>query len=270
MRAMGMPCQRNRLPHQHGVGMRAMGMPCQRNRHPQRVGTTAAGTRRASWWRIHAKPGRKEDVLGAIRGARRAEDLEVKRRADVMEKIVALEETQQQQAASPLWRDAVRKGLSGTWELLYQAPSKAAESLSEYDKRALTIEGPFLSRFKPLTRGLLRTTSNIQNISVDEGTIENIAEFKMANRISGRLVIYGTVDLPDVPPESTGTKAYVTFTRFVLDFPRLPNISISLGGKNPPKGWLRTTYLDDEVRIGRGDKGSVFVAKRIERSSGVR
>lgn len=28
------------------------------------------------------------------------------------------------------------------------------------------------------------------------------------------------------------------------------------------QGWVETTYVDDEVRVGRGDKGSVFVTVR--------
>ena len=28
------------------------------------------------------------------------------------------------------------------------------------------------------------------------------------------------------------------------------------------QGWVETTYVDEEVRVGRGDKGSVFVTVR--------
>lgn len=28
------------------------------------------------------------------------------------------------------------------------------------------------------------------------------------------------------------------------------------------QGWIQTTYLDDELRVGRGDKGSIFLAAR--------
>ena len=33
-----------------------------------------------------------------------------------------------------------------------------------------------------------------------------------------------------------------------------------------PRGWVEVTYLDDTYRIGRGDKGSVFVAVREGKS----
>ena len=29
-----------------------------------------------------------------------------------------------------------------------------------------------------------------------------------------------------------------------------------------PEGWLDTTYLDEDLRLGRGDKGSTFVTVR--------
>ncbi len=31
-----------------------------------------------------------------------------------------------------------------------------------------------------------------------------------------------------------------------------------------PQGWIETTYLDEDLRIGRGDKGSIFVASRAK------
>ena len=33
----------------------------------------------------------------------------------------------------------------------------------------------------------------------------------------------------------------------------------------PPcaQGWVDTTYVDDDIRLGRGDKGTVFVTARL-------
>ena len=30
-----------------------------------------------------------------------------------------------------------------------------------------------------------------------------------------------------------------------------------------PEGWIETTYVDDDLRTGRGDKGSIFIAARV-------
>ena len=48
-------------------------------------------------------------------------------------------------------------------------------------------------------------------------------------------------------------------------------VEISLGGAGPlsmslafanPRGWIETTYVDDDIRTGKGDKGSIFIAAR--------
>jgi hypothetical protein len=46
-----------------------------------------------------------------------------------------------------------------------------------------------------------------------------------------------------------------------LPLPKLSHVTIPLGILGPT-GWLRTTYLDDDLRITRGFKGSVFVLTR--------
>lgn len=45
----------------------------------------------------------------------------------------------------------------------------------------------------------------------------------------------------------------------------LPTLTVPLGWFNDgkgPEGWLDTTYLDADLRLGRGDKGSTFVTVR--------
>jgi hypothetical protein len=57
----------------------------------------------------------------------------------------------------------------------------------------------------------------------------------------------------------------VTFESVQIKLGPLGPLSIPLkwanGGKGP-QGWVDTTYLDEDFRIGRGDKGSIFVAAR--------
>ena len=124
--------------------------------------------------------------------------------------------------------------------------------------------------------------ANVQKIYVGDERIENIAEFKVAGTWRGKLVIDGRVVLGDIreeekddaPPAAAAAaaalKAYVTFSSFSLSWEGKKILAVpvdrlfELVGKGPPEGWLQTTYMDDEIRVGRVDKGSVFVAKRVQ------
>ena len=57
----------------------------------------------------------------------------------------------------------------------------------------------------------------------------------------------------------------VAFREVRVEIGSLPPLIAPLGwikdGKGP-EGWLDTTYLDDDMRLGRGDKGSTFVTVR--------
>ena len=66
--------------------------------------------------------------------------------------------------------------------------------------------------------------------------------------------------------ENVPTRALVWFTdveftlnnNFALKFSFLFSILAVIRG-NPDNGWLENTYLDDDIRIGCGSKGSMFV-----------
>jgi hypothetical protein len=89
-----------------------------------------------------------------------------------------------------------------------------------------------------------------------------------------------TFDLPKLPLSNQGTKATlivlvdfepngedlrkidVKFRSCRITITNTPiDIDIPLGIIGPT-GWLRTTYIDDTMRITRGHKGSVFVLQR--------
>jgi len=150
---------------------------------------------------------------------------------------------------NPTDKPARNPMLSGQWSLLYYA---AADEQTE--AKAGEVEGPFLSFFKPLLGGLFRTKSNAQNIDVENGRVENIAEFATAWGLEGMLNIQGTVQIV------SDTRAEVVFDRFVLKLGKL-SVTVPLSWVSP-SGYVDTTYLDDTIRIGRGDKGSIFLNAR--------
>lgn len=70
--------------------------------------------------------------------------------------------------------------------------------------------------------------------------------------------------------DTVKTRAVVAFDRadialksgVVLRLGFLFSIIAAFRGGIKDNGWLETTYLDDEMRIGRGNKGSLFILTR--------
>eukprot|EP00897_Mesotaenium_endlicherianum_P003020 jgi/Mesen1/2746/ME000169S01908 len=131
------------------------------------------------------------------------------------------------------------------------------EILDEY---AGAEEGPFLSRVKPLALGRVRQTGSFQVIDTRQGKAENVAEFS-AFGVKGILTIYAKAEKVPSPSSQQSVRLDVTFESFNLKFALL-NVTIPLGWVNP-KGWVDVTFLDEEFRISRGDKGSVFIAAKL-------
>jgi PAP_fibrillin len=74
-----------------------------------------------------------------------------------------------------------------------------------------------------------------------------------------------TVDVKFQPNDRDKRRIDVKFDSCRLLVPTSPlDITIPLGLFGPT-GWLRTTYIDDTIRITRGHKGSVFVLLRTSR-----
>lgn len=74
-----------------------------------------------------------------------------------------------------------------------------------------------------------------------------------------------TVDVKFQPNSDDKRRIDVKFDSCRLLVPKSPlDITFPLGVFGPT-GWLRTTYIDDAIRITRGHKGSVFVLTRTSR-----
>lgn len=149
-------------------------------------------------------------------------------------------------------RPAYSPLINGSWALVYQNP--LVESAE--DSKAETVEGPFLSLFQPLTRGLISTKSNLQRIDVEAGRIENLAEFVLLSRFPGYLNINGSAE------RISDDRIQVGFVDCQLKIGSLQPLRIPLEWVKA-RGWVDTTFLDETLRVGRGDKGSIFVAARI-------
>ncbi|KAG1680001.1 hypothetical protein FOA52_007065 [Chlamydomonas sp. UWO 241] len=193
--------------------------------------------------------------MTATSSTQRGKATSAPQRAAILAKIEALE------ALNP-HRAPVDSGLvSGTWALLYQAPLDEARAVTD---KSGTTEGPFLATLQPISRGLVRTRANLQRIDLPGGSVENLAEFALAGGlVNGSLNIVGT-GAPMTPeePGQAVTRVYVEFVEFVLRLGPSIKFTVPLGWVNA-RGWVETTYVDEDLRVGRGDKGSVFVAARL-------
>jgi len=74
-----------------------------------------------------------------------------------------------------------------------------------------------------------------QIIDSEEGSVENLAEFRVANAFNGALNVMGTVD-PVVPPgdDSEAVRVDVRFTSFSLRLGGLPPLRIPLTWPKAP------------------------------------
>mmetsp|Transcript_30622 Transcript_30622/g.57675 ORF Transcript_30622/g.57675 Transcript_30622/m.57675 type:complete len:201 (+) Transcript_30622:123-725(+) len=195
--------------------------------------------------------------------------------------IEQLEEmnTMRDPAASPL--------ISGRWSLLYTGSATAEAAQDRKQKEGLIgstvtdltgssgssplLPGGDPTRRKPLGRqvttqsGFVNNRGNFQNIMAEEGRVENIAEFDVLGAACEIKILGSCLQVPAEETEGEARRIAVTFESVNVTLGPLGPLSIPLGwanGGKGPQGWVETTFLDDELRIGRGDKGSIFVAAR--------
>lgn len=111
------------------------------------------------------------------------------------------------------------------------------------------------------------TIKSTQSINLKKNRIRNVVAFELNNPISsakGSSTIKGfiKVDVKGYPNRNDKRKIDVKFDSCRVSFLNSPiDITFPLGIIGPT-GWLRTSYVDDDIRITRGHKGSVFILSR--------
>ena len=193
----------------------------------------------------------KTDLLAAIAPTNRgllADDPDQKE--DILTKIARLEScnpTPEPLAATDL--------LNGNWQLLY---TTSTELLG-------------IDRFPLLSLG-----SIYQCVRIEQQRIYNLAEIKAALR--GLVSVTATFEIVSDKRVNVrfdraifglqSTLSYQNPDQFITamqqtnKFNLLRGIDFTVNSNREP-GWLEVTYLDQTIRIGRGNQGSVFVLKRV-------
>jgi len=160
--------------------------------------------------------------------------------------------------------------LSGTYSLLFTG-SESDEELKARKKREGFIGSTLTETSGASDSGgggkksgkLIRSKETSQDIDLAGGAVVNRATFSVLG-LGLEVCLEGTCARVD-EEEFKYTRIDVAFRRVLIKIGRLPALRIPLGWVNTgkgPQGSVTTTYLDEELRLGRGDKGSVFVTVR--------
>jgi len=168
---------------------------------------------------------------------------------------------------------------TGTWELLWTAQDpKAPESQSLLGSFINPLENQSYSnnpegRSNPIlpkelqdrleVAGLATTAPNLRStqvIDLKKKIVRNVVNLDITVLGSKRRASL-TVTIGFKPNQSDLRRIDVKFQECKVKTHSLPAFTIPLGALGPT-GWLRTAYVDDDLRITRGHKGSVFVLQR--------
>jgi len=214
---------------------------------------------------------------------------------EILQAVSELEE----ECPTPI--DEVIPSLAGNWELIWTAQDLSSLSSNNGQKN----RNPFATFINPLENqsysnkggrsnpmlpqnvqdglediGLLsnqneneNTIKSTQAIDLKKNRIRNVVSFAANNPTplfskEGKTRGFITVDVTGIANPSDARKIDVKFDKCrvsILDSP--VDLSIPLGVVGPT-GWLRTGYVDNDIRITRGHKGSVFILSRTAKSRG--
>lgn len=174
----------------------------------------------------------------------------------------------------PTSDEDILPNLAGSWDLLWTTQDRASPEANSnifrswinplenqaYSNNPQGRSNPFLpqrvqDRLENL--GVVRSTptQSTQTIDIDQGRVRNVVAFTFRERRAAL-----TVDISFEPVDAR--KIAVQFQACRLVVPGTPIDAILPLGFLGPSGWLRTDYMDENLRITRGHKGSVFVLTR--------
>lgn len=194
----------------------------------------------------------KAELLDAVAASNRGINSDRSDRAVIQAAATVLED--RNPTANPLEATAL---LDGDWRLLYTT----SRELLNLDRIPLASLGPIY-----------------QSIRLAENRIYNIAEINGPPLLSGLVSVAARLE-----PVSTkrvdvrfergvlGLRqalGYQSPAQFIQKLRSTPKFSLLQGfdfaiNSDRQSGWLEVTYLDEDLRIGRGNQGSLFVLKKV-------
>ena len=194
-----------------------------------------------------------------------------------------LSKVRQLEGQCPTPDDQIVERLNGSWELLWTAQDPQSPETNQlfsswinplenqsYSNNPEGRANPMLpvaiqNRMEKagfISSTPIRSTQSIDSVS---GLIRNVVAVDLLGNSRRRASL--TVTVRFTPVLSDPRRVNVKFEACRVSIPGTPiqwNFPLGVVG---PTGWLRTVYMDDELRITRGHKGSVFVLARPRRGT---
>eukprot|EP00591_Stephanopyxis_turris_P000897 CAMPEP_0195519084 /NCGR_PEP_ID=MMETSP0794_2-20130614/14354_1 /TAXON_ID=515487 /ORGANISM="Stephanopyxis turris, Strain CCMP 815" /LENGTH=277 /DNA_ID=CAMNT_0040648187 /DNA_START=60 /DNA_END=893 /DNA_ORIENTATION=+ len=214
---------------------------------------------------------RKEELLKAISNTSNGKNASPETQVNVLSIVGELERTNP--PSEELLSDAsVAKDLDGVWYLQYTSPSEIEDAQNVWKPEFATegeanIEtGKFNQKGAISAQGIKVDTSNRvvkQIFDVSQSTVSN--EISLDSGVL--LQVGGTFR----PSNNVARRAVVSFKDLNIVFKEKNDFTLRLGfiflllsifRGTEEIGWLETTFLSDDLRVGRGNKGTMFVLTR--------
>lgn len=140
--------------------------------------------------------------------------------------------------------------ISGRWSLVFSTMSDRQVGLDVTDAVYKRI-----FKFLPSLAGGAERDLDVRNeqlVDLDAGIVDNVVVIKLPS-FSVRLRVRGTAAV------QSASSVAIAFDSVQIAAPPL-DVTLPLPR---PRGAIRTTFVDDELRVSRGSRGGLFVLRRL-------
>jgi hypothetical protein len=218
----------------------------------------------------------KNELVETLQGTQNGKEASLETQTRVLQ-LVGYLESNAPVSPTLLTNPSESNRIDGTWFLQYTQPSEPEgidlETLEQWVPKPSSSESTkSLDSRRAKSEGSVAFLGLVQVDTADKTTTQTIGvETKLfANAVEqdfGTIEVKGRFELDSVPNRIVASFEQGSLTLnngFVLDFSILFRLRAFLRNGQTAGGWLETTYLDEGLRIGRGNRGSLFVLTREE------
>lgn len=192
---------------------------------------------------------RKANLLKAIAPVNRGLQMSDNQRKDIFAAIAYLEEVNPNPAPN-----RTPELLDGNWLLLFTT----SQELLGIDKFPLYKLGEIYQCLR-VSDAKIFNVAKVQGLPLLGGLVSVCASFTVVSdqrvKVNFERLVAGSQTL-------AGYKNIDSFIERLRSPKKLLAIDAQIK-RTDQKGWLETTYIDQDLRIGRGNEGNVFVLRRV-------